>query len=117
MSKNRLLDLVKKVAGITEDKKAEDIVILDLRGKSALTDFFILCSVTNTRQARAIAQDIEERLKKIKERPDHIEGYTEGLWILMDYTDFIVHIFTRETREYYDLEHLWGDAPIVDVNS
>jgi len=114
--KNSFLELAKEACKVAEDKKAEHIVILDLCGKSSLTDFFVICSADNVKQTRAIALAIEERLAKLGEKKDHIEGYTEGIWILIDYTDLIVHIFTKEAREYYDLEHLWGDAPKVDFH-
>lgn len=113
---DRILRLAKETGRIAEDKKAEDITILDLRNITTLTDSFVICSVTNNRQARAIVQEIEEKLAKFGLRLDHIEGYPDSNWILMDYTDLVIHIFTKEIREYYDLEHLWGDAPRVDLD-
>jgi ribosome-associated protein len=113
---DRILQLAREAGRIADDKKAEDITILDLRNITTLTDSFVICSVTNNRQARAIAQEIEEKLAKLGLRLDHIEGYPDSNWILMDYTDLVVHIFTREIREYYDLEHLWGDAPRVELD-
>ena len=115
MIEDKTLQIAREAGKAAEGKKAEDLVVLDLRGISSLTDFFIICSATNVRQARAIAQAIEERLAGFEARLDHIEGYSEGIWILMDYTDIVVHIFTKEAREYYDLEHLWGDAPRVGL--
>ena len=92
------------------DKKALDVVVLDLRELSAFTDWFVICSGTSIRQVQAISDAVEERLRadKVKAR---IEGYREGEWVLMDYGDFLVHIFTESKREYFDLERLWGDAP------
>ena len=113
---DRILQLAREAGRIADDKKAEDITILDLRNITTLTDSFVICSVTNNRQARAIAQEIEGKLAKHGLRLDHIEGYPDSNWILMDYTDLVIHIFTKETREYYDLEHLWGDAPRVDLD-
>jgi ribosome-associated protein len=113
---DRILQLAIEAGRIADDKKAEDITILDLRNITTLTDFFVICSVTNNRQARAIAQEIEEKLAKLGLRLDHIEGYPDSNWILMDYTDLVIHIFTKEIREYYDLEHLWGDAPRVELD-
>ncbi len=113
---DRILQLAIEAGRIADDKKAEDITILDLRNITTLTDSFVICSVTNNRQARAIAQEIEEKLAKLGLRLDHIEGYPDSNWILMDYTDLVIHIFTKEIREYYDLEHLWGDAPRVELD-
>jgi len=95
------------------DKQAEDMVILDLRGLCDFTDYFVICHGSTRRQAQAIADHIEEKLRAVGRRPDHVEGASPGDWILMDYVDFVVHIFTRERRAFYDLERLWGDAPKV----
>jgi ribosome-associated protein len=98
------------------DKKAHDVVVLDLRHTPAFTDFFLLCSGQNPRQVHAIADAVEDTLKAAKLRPAHIEGYDRAEWILMDYFTFIVHIFTPETRAFYSLERLWGDAERIDVS-
>jgi ribosome-associated protein len=98
------------------DKKAADVVVLDLRHTPAFTDFFLLCSGQNARQVHAIADTVEEALKAAKLRPAHIEGYDRAEWILMDYFTFIVHIFTPQTRAFYSLERLWGDADRIDVS-
>lgn len=113
---DRILQLAREAGRIADNKKAEDITILDLRNITTLTDSFVICSVTNNRQARAIAQEIDEKLAKLGLKLDHIEGYPNSNWILMDYTDLVIHIFTKEIREYYDLEHLWGDAPRVELD-
>ena len=113
---DRILQLAREAGRIADGKKAEDITILDLRKITTLTDSFVICSVTNNRQARAIAQEIDEKLTKFGLKLDHIEGYPNSNWILMDYTDMVIHIFTKEIREYYDLEHLWGDAPRVELD-
>ncbi|HEY0873888.1 MAG TPA: ribosome silencing factor [Vicinamibacterales bacterium] len=97
------------------DKKAHDVVILDLRSTPAFTDFFVLCSGLNQRQVKAIADGVEEALRAAKLRPAHVEGYDRAEWILMDYFSFIVHIFTPQTRAFYALERLWGDAERIDV--
>jgi len=97
-----------------EDKKAEDIAVLDLRHASGFTDHFVICSGTNARQVRAIADGIVEALAA-HGKPAHIEGYDRSGWILIDYFDFIVHVFARETRLFYGLERLWGNAERVDV--
>ena len=92
------------------DKKALDVVVLDLRHTPAFTDFFVLCSGQNTRQVQAIADGVEEALRAVKVRPAHVEGYERAEWILMDFFTFIVHVFAPHTREFYSLERLWGDA-------
>jgi ribosome-associated protein len=97
------------------DKKASDIVVLDLRHTPAFTDFFLICSGQNTRQVQAIADSIEETLKESKIRPSHVEGYDRAEWVLMDFFSFIVHVFTPATRAFYSLERLWGDAERIVV--
>jgi ribosome-associated protein len=96
------------------DKKGLDLVVLDLRGISTFTDYFVIASGTSVRQTQAIADAVEMRLRAEKVRGS-IEGYREGEWILLDYGDFLVHVFTQNKRDYFDLERLWGDAPRVAV--
>lgn len=98
-----------------DSKQALDIVVLDLRRASGFTDFFVVCSGTNPRQIRAIADTVSERLREEDIRPAHVEGYQGAEWILLDYFDFIVHVFSKETREFYALERLWGDADRVEL--
>ena len=96
------------------DKQAFDMVALDLRKIASFTEFFIIASGANQRQVQAIADEINEQLKKqLKSRPVRIEGYTGAEWVLLDYGDFVVHIFNRESREFSDLERLWRDAAKV----
>jgi ribosome-associated protein len=97
------------------DKKAADVVVLDLRKAPAFTDYFVLCSGQNQRQVRAIADAVEEAMRAAKIRPAHIEGYDRAEWILMDYFSFIVHVFVPQTREFYSLERLWGSAERIEV--
>jgi ribosome-associated protein len=97
------------------DKKAYDVVVLDLRNTPAFTDFFILCSGLSQRQVKAIADAVEEALRAAKIRPAHIEGYDRAEWVLMDFFSFIVHVFTPQTREFYGLERLWGEAERIAV--
>jgi ribosome-associated protein len=97
------------------DKKAKDVVVLDLRHTPAFTDFFVVCSGQNTRQVQAIADAVEEALRAAKVRPSHVEGYDRAEWVLMDFFTFIVHVFTPQTREFYSLERLWGDAERIDM--
>ncbi|HEX4565039.1 MAG TPA: ribosome silencing factor [Vicinamibacterales bacterium] len=97
------------------DKKAEDALVLDLRHTPAFTDFFVLCSGQNARQVQAIADAVEQTLRTQDIRPSHIEGYARAEWILMDFFTFIVHVFTPQTRAFYSLERLWGDAERLEV--
>lgn len=101
----------------TRDKKALDIVVLDLRGLASFTDYFLIATGGSHRQLVTVADEIEEKLKEAHRRPSHVEGYPRGDWILMDYVDFVVHIFTPVSRSYYDLERLWGDAKRLAVAS
>jgi ribosome-associated protein len=98
-----------------QDKKALDLVVLDLRGIASFTDTFFLCSGTSTPQIQAISDEIELRMKEIGQRPTHIEGYQQAEWVLMDYSDLIVHIFSPKTRAFYNLERLWRDAPRFEL--
>lgn len=100
-----------------QDKKALDVVVLDLRPAQAFTDFFIICTGATTRQAQAIADGVRVALGKAGPKPAIVEGETRGEWILMDYFDFIVHIFTPATREFYGLERLWGDAVRIEPSA
>lgn len=97
------------------DKKAVNSVVLDLREVTEFTDFFIITGGTNIRQVQAISDGIEEDLKLIDARPSRIEGYNTAEWILMDYGDFVVHIFEEKARQFYDLERLWRDAKKVEL--
>jgi ribosome-associated protein len=93
------------------DKKAEEVSILEMeKGSGAFTDYFVLCSGTNPRQVQAIADEVELRLKATGVRPAHVEGYRQGEWILVDYVDFVVHVFSEKARKFYDLERLWKTA-------
>jgi ribosome-associated protein len=98
------------------DRKAQEVVVLDLRHTPAFTDFFILCSGQNTRQVQAVADSVEQALRARGMRPSHVEGYDRAEWILMDFFTFIVHVFTPQTRAFYSLERLWGDAERIDVS-
>jgi ribosome-associated protein len=97
-----------------ESKKAEDIKVLDLTSVTTFADNLILCTGRNQRQNQAIADEIEKQLKDKGERPQNIEGYSNAEWILMDYGDYIINIFSETARKYYDLERLWRDAAEVD---
>lgn len=93
------------------DKKAEELSILEMeKGSGAFTDYFVLCSGTNPRQVQAIADEVELRLKAEGLRPAHVEGYKQAEWVLVDYVDFVVHVFSEKARKFYDLERLWKTA-------
>ena len=109
-------ELTQAVAALAADKKAIDIVALDLRGVAGYTDFFVVCSGNTDRQTKAIHDGIHEGLKKEHQLlPRKVEGLSEARWILMDYLDCVVHVFTPDMRDYYRLEQLWGDVPRLEL--
>ncbi len=108
LSTTRLAYQVSKLAWA---KKATDIRLLDVRGLTEVTDYFIICTASADIHGRAIADSLVEELEKKKVKPLHKEGYQKANWILLDFVDLVVHIFLKEAREYYNLERLWGDAP------
>lgn len=102
---------VSEAIAACQDKKAEEITILELeKGSGAFTDYFVVCSGTNPRQIQAIADEVELRLKRTGLYPAHIEGYRQAEWVLLDYVDFVVHVFAEHARRYYELERLWKSA-------
>jgi ribosome-associated protein len=92
-------------------KQAEHITILDVHGLIVITDYFVICSGATERQVRTIVEEIEKALRDLGRKPARREGESERRWVLLDYVDLVVHVFTEQEREYYDLERLWGDAP------
>ncbi len=106
---------IQQAARAAQDTKATNVTVLDLRNASAFTDFFLICSGQNVRQVKAIADAVEEALLKTRTRPAHVEGYDRAEWVLLDYFDFIVHVFTPTTREFYALDRLWGSAERIEV--
>ena len=98
-----------------ESRKAQGLVVLDLRGLCDATDFFIIASGTSDTHVRALADSVVEALKESGQRPHHIEGLPGGLWVLLDFVDFVVHVFHPTLREFYQLERLWADAPAVST--
>src|ERR1700758_839409 len=107
-----------EIAEYASDRKALDIVQLDLRGIIGYTDYFVICSGRSERQTKAIHDAIHQQLKSAHRRlPQRVEGLTHGRWVLMDYLDVVVHVFTPETRAYYRLEQLWGEAPARAVGA
>ena len=113
------LDQARRIAGLAEEKLAQDILILDMRPVCAYTDFFVVCSGQNPRQTKAIVDEVRYGLKHGDERllPHTVEGEREGNWIVADYLDVVFHVFTPESRDYYRLEELWGDVPSVELDA
>ena len=107
---DNILKAVKTAARIADDKKADYIKILDMRSRLIITDYFIIIGAKNTRLTRRIEEEISVNLKKQGIYAIHADGVSEGNWILIDYNDFVIHIFTEEFRQFYDLERLWKDA-------
>lgn len=94
-----------------ESKKGEDVVILEMdRNSGAFTDYFVLCSGTNPRQIQAIVDDVQKQLAEAGQRPNSVEGYNQAEWVLVDYVDFVLHVFSERARKFYDLERLWKSA-------
>ena len=107
---------LKRAAHAALDKKAEDVVALDLRKTAQFTDWFLLVSATNQRQIVAVVDAVQEVLRDAGLRPVHVEGYPRQEWVLLDYGNFVVHVFTPRMRTFYDLERLWGGAARVEIS-
>jgi len=112
---SRPRELVREAVTAALDRKAIDLRVLDLSGIVTFTDYFLVCSGASERQVQAIAKAVEKRLRDSGSRPLHEEGVRHGWWALLDYGEFVLHIFTREKRDYYGLEDLWADAPDVSA--
>ena len=97
------------------DNKANDVVVLSLRGVSDMTDFFVIASGTSDTHVRALGENIQEELRREGARAHHVEGIQQGRWVLLDYVDFVVHLFHPSLRNFYQLERLWGDAKPVNL--
>jgi len=109
--------LPKSIASAIEaaqDKKATGVVVLDLKKAGAFTDYFVICSAGNPRQVQAVADGIELALKAQNQRPSLVEGYARAEWILLDYFDFVIHVFSRHARDFYGLDRLWGSATRIE---
>lgn len=104
-----------QIAKLAFSKKAFDVLIIDLREISPIADFFVIASGHTDTHVRAISDGIAEGLKKKKIKPWHVEGYENGRWVLLDFVEVVVHVFDEETRNYYSLERIWGDAPMIEV--
>ncbi len=111
-----LPESVRCVVRSAHDKKAFDVVVLFFENAHGVTDYFVLCSARTNRQVRAVVDEVRRQLRLSQDTPSHIEGYDHGEWVLMDYFDFVVHVFTPDTRRFYDLERLWGSATRIPVH-
>ena len=111
---DKALQLVKIASEAMEDKKGEELKILDIREISSLADYFVIVNGKNKNQIQAMADEVEEKLGKAGIPVRHVEGYDEAGWVLMDYGDIVIHIFDRENREFYQLDKIWGDAAVID---
>ena len=107
--------IAKIVSNLMLDKKAYDITIIDVKKLTSLTDVFIICTSDSTPQSKAITNHIKDELIKYDLKPWHIEGYEHMKWILLDYVNVVIHIFNKESREYYNFEHLWSDGKIQHI--
>jgi ribosome-associated protein len=117
MSTGISTDLTSKIVESAQEANATDIVVLDLRGLTILADYFVIASGRSTIQVKSIAERIEDQLLEQGEKPLRREGFNEGRWIILDYSGVMVHIFRQEEREFYQLERLWGDAPLLNVGN
>lgn len=104
-------DIAQKIAAAANDKKAKDILLLNMDGLSPVTDFYVICSAGNSTLVKAIADNIEDKLEEAGVHPTHKEGYADARWVLLDYGDVVAHVFLEEERDFYNLEQLWADAP------
>lgn len=108
-------EYLKAIYKALDDKKAEDIQIIDIHEVSYMADYFVIANGTNVNQVHALSDNVSEELAKLKLHAKQTEGYTTGNWILMDYGDIIIHIFDKESRSYYDLERIWKDGKVVEI--
>jgi ribosome-associated protein len=112
------IDQARRIAALASEKLAEDVVILDMRPVCVYTDFFVLATGRNARQTRAIFDEVHSQLKQeARLLPRAVDGAAEAEWIIADYLDVVLHVFTPDTRDFYRLEDLWGDVPAVDVEA
>ena len=108
-------DLAARAAALMLDKHAKAVTILDLRGLTSITDFFVICTADSDVQVKAIVDHVDDSLRKAGDKPYHIEGYDKFSWVIVDFVDVVAHVFTSTSREYYGLERLWADAKVSDV--
>lgn len=115
MTKGSVLDTVERAARAALEKKASDLVLLDLNGVASFTSYFLFCTGQSPRQVQTISNSVSEQLARQGVLPAHIEGYENAEWVLLDYVDFVVHVFSSKARSYYDLERLWRRAARLPV--
>jgi len=108
-------DALKIALKAADDKKASDLVILDISDIASFANYFLICSGDSSRQIQAIADEVEEKLRAHGSKPSHIEGYRNAEWVLMDYIDLVIHIFSKKARAFYDLERLWRDGKRINA--
>ena len=112
-----IAELARRAAVTALDHKANDVVVLSLKGVSDMTDFFVIASGTSDTHVRSLGEAIQEELKKEGTSAHHVEGIQQGRWVLLDYVDFVVHLFHPTLREFYQLERLWSDAQVVPITA
>ncbi|GIM48358.1 ribosomal silencing factor RsfS [Collibacillus ludicampi] len=113
---DKMVELAQLAANAAADKKARDIVILDIRGLSVIADYFVICSGNSSTQVQAIVKEIREKLEKRGLMMKGMEGFDEARWVLLDFGDVVVHVFRQEEREFYNLERVWGDATQLSIS-
>ncbi len=109
------IEVVKNVVRALDSKKAEDISVLKVENLTSITDYFVIAAANSTTQVKAIADEVEFKLKELGAMPNKTEGYTQGNWVVLDYYQVIVHVFNTETRQFYSLENLWRDGEKIDI--
>jgi ribosome-associated protein len=111
-----LIARLRSAVAALEAKKAFQILALDVSDKTSIADVFVFCSVGSQRQAQAVSDEVVRALREVGARPLSVEGHQQGSWVLLDYGDFVLHVFDEERREYYALDRLWGDAPAITAS-
>ena len=117
MDSRMIAELAQRAAAIALDNRANDVVVLSLKGVSDMTDFFVIASGTSDTHVRSLGENIQEGLKRDGARAHHVEGLQQGRWVLLDYVDFVVHLFHPSLRSFYQLERLWSDAQVVPITA
>ena len=110
------LEQAKTIVKVLDKKKGKDIKLVEIKNLSSLGDYFVIASATSTTQVKSLADEVEEEMTKLGFEPNRVEGRQSAKWILMDYYDVMVHVFLEESRNFYNLERLWCDAPQVDIS-
>jgi ribosome-associated protein len=114
-STSPVAELAQRAAALCIDRKAEDVVLLNLKGVTDMTDYFVIASGTSDTHVRAVAQHVLEELEREGVTAHHVEGLTQGRWVLLDFVDFVVHVFHPSLRAFYQLERLWSDAEVISI--